>query len=102
MISKHITCKPQNDDYGRLARYIADASHKGEKALFSWFSGCWTEDDYQLAIEEVEMVQKTNVRTAKEKTYHLMVSFRPEDDDKLTQDVLQEIELEFARSLGFE
>jgi len=102
MISKHITCKPQNDDYGRLARYIADAGHKGEKTLLSWFSGCWTEDDYQLAIEEVETVQKTNVRTAKEKTYHLMVSLRPEDEDKLTPDVFREIELEFARVLGFE
>ena len=102
MISKHITCKPQNDDYGRLARYIADAGHRGEKTLLSWFSGCWTEDDYQLAIEEVETVQKTNVRTAKEKTYHLMVSFRPEDEDKLTPDIFREIEFEFAQVLGFE
>ena len=102
MISKHITCKPRNDDYGRLASYIADAGHRGEKTLLSWFSGCWTEDDYQLAIEEVEAVQKTNVRTAKEKTYHLIVSFRPDDEDKLTPDVYREIELEFARVLGFE
>jgi hypothetical protein len=102
MISKHISCKPRNDDYGRLARYIADAGHTGEKTLLSWFSGCWTEDDYQLAIEEVATVQKTNVRTAKEKTYHLLVSFRPEDEDKLTPDIIREIELEFARVLGFE
>jgi hypothetical protein len=102
MISRHITCKPHNDDYGRLARYIADAGHRGEKTLLSWFSGCWTEDDYQLAIEEAEAVQKTNVRTAKEKTYHMMISFRPEDEEKLTPDILREIELEFSRVLGFE
>ena len=46
------------------------------------------------------MVQATNVRTTKEKTYHLLVSFRPEDEDKLTPEVLKEIELEFAKALG--
>jgi len=34
MISKHVSCKPENDDYGRLARYIADAGHEG---MFHYF-----------------------------------------------------------------
>lgn len=29
MISRHVECEPQNDDYRRLANYIADASHDG-------------------------------------------------------------------------
>ena len=33
--------KPENDHYRRLARYIADADHAGEKALVSWCAGCW-------------------------------------------------------------
>ncbi len=51
MISRHVKCQPKNDDYRRLARYIADADHKGEKSLLSWCAGCWSGDDeYQLAI----------------------------------------------------
>jgi hypothetical protein len=100
MISRRITCQPQNDHYRRLALYIADAGHKGEKVLLSWCAGGWSDDDYELAIKEVEMVQATNVRTTKEKTYHLLVSFRPEDEYKLPPEILKEIELEFTRALG--
>jgi hypothetical protein len=35
MISRRIPCLPENDNYRRLARYIADASHDCEKALMS-------------------------------------------------------------------
>jgi hypothetical protein len=100
MISRHIVIQPKNDRYRRLALYIADAGQKGEKSLLSWCAGGWSDDDYELAIKEVEMVQATNVRTTKEKTYHLLVSFRPEDEDKLTPEVLRKIELEFAQALG--
>ena len=102
MISRHIPHKPGNDSYRRLARYIADASHRGEKALMSWCVGCWSGDDeYELGIEEAEIVQSLNTRSEKEKTYHLVVSFRPEDEAKLTPTMFKEIELEFAATLGF-
>jgi len=55
-----------------------------------------------LAIQEVADIQALNTRTAKEKTYHLIVSFRPEDEVRLTPEVLKEIEAEFAKALGFE
>jgi hypothetical protein len=100
MISRRIACQPKNDHYRRLALYIAGAGHKGEKLLANWCAGAWSEDDYGLAIEEVELVQATNVRTTREKTYHLLVSFRPEDEGKLTPAVLRAIETEFARALG--
>ena len=103
MISRHIHCEPQNDNYRRLAQYIADASHEGEKCLHTWCAGCWSGDDeYQLAIREVEDTQAMNVRTSKEKTYHLMISFRPEDEAKLTPETFKEIERDFANVLGFE
>ena len=102
MISRHIPHKVANDNYRRLARYIADASHQGEKALMSWCAGCWSGDDeYELGIEEAELIQSLNTRSAKEKTYHLVVSFRPEDEANLTPEVFKEIELEFAKTLGF-
>ncbi|WP_239061074.1 TraI/MobA(P) family conjugative relaxase [Desulfovibrio sp. JC022] len=102
MISRRIACKPQNDNYRRLAAYIADAKHKGEKSLMSWCAGCWAGDDYELAIQEVLDTQDLNKRTRKEKTYHLIVSFRPEDESVLTPETYKEIEQEFSKALGFE
>ncbi len=102
MISRHISRKVENDDYRRLARYIRAADHEDEKSLMSWCAGCWAGDDYELAIREVADTQVLNTRTTREKTYHLIVSFRPEDEAKLTPEMLKEIELEFAKSLGFE
>ena len=102
MISKREPHEPANDNYGRLARYIADASHGGEKCLASWTAGCAAGDDYDLAIDEVRATQGCNQRTKKEKTYHMIVSFRPDDHAKLTPEVLKDIETEFARSLGYE
>ncbi|SIO41244.1 relaxase/mobilization nuclease domain-containing protein [Halodesulfovibrio marinisediminis] len=94
--------KPKNDDYARLANYIADASHEGEKCLATWNAGCLADDDYQLGISEVIATQACNERTTKEKTYHLIVSFRPEDESKLSTDDFKDIEKCFAEVLGFE
>ncbi len=100
MISRRIHTKPENDDYGRLARYCADTRNSGEKVLVSWHRGC-DADDYQLGIREVEATQQLNTRSQKEKTYHLIVSFRTEDEPLLTPEIFREIEEEFARALGF-
>ena len=102
MISKLIFCKAKNDNYKRLASYIADASHAGEKSLMVWCAGCWAGDDYDTAIQEVADTQDLNTRTIKEKTYHLVISFRPEDEAKLTPETFKEIETEFAEVLGFQ
>ncbi|KHK02916.1 TraI/MobA(P) family conjugative relaxase [Desulfovibrio sp. TomC] len=102
MISRRIARKPGNDNYRRLAKYIADASRDGEKCLLTWCIGCWADDDYELAVQEVSDTQELNTRTTKEKTYHLIVSFRPEDEMRLTPEVLKAIEAEFAKALGFE
>ena len=100
MISKHIGRKPENDNYRALALYTGAASHEQEKLLFRWHEGC-ASDEFDLAIREVEAVQRMNTRTVKEKTYHLMVSFRPEDESRLTEAILKDIEREFAAALGF-
>lgn len=103
MIStKQPSPKPKNDNYARLANYIADASHEGEKCLMSWNTGCMAGDDFQLGISEVLATQDCNTRTKKEKTYHLIVSFRPEDEAKLTEKDFKDIEQRFAEVLGFE
>ena len=71
-----------------------------EKCLMSWCAGCWAGDDYDLAVQEVLDTQALNRRTGKEKTYHLLVSFHPEDEGKLTPDVFRQIEERFADALG--
>ena len=102
MISRRVPQKPENDDYRRLARYIAAADHPGEKSLMRWCSGCLAGDDYALGIQEAVDTQAMNTRTSKEKTYHLIVSFRPEDEARLTPELFRAIEEEFAKVLGFE
>lgn len=104
MISKHIHCKASNDNYKRLADYIAAAKHtkKQEKLLHSWCAGCIDNEDYESSIMEVELTQSLNTRSEKEKSYHLIVSFRKEDEGKLTKEDFKNIEQEFAKALGFE
>lgn len=101
MISKHVPYKAAHDNYGALARYIADASHEGEKCLASWCAGCAADDDYELAIVEAQAAQALNTRSTKEKTYHLLVSFRPEDEAKFTPETFKAIEERFAAILGY-
>ncbi|WP_460030710.1 relaxase/mobilization nuclease domain-containing protein [Megalodesulfovibrio paquesii] len=103
MISRRIQCKPGNDNYRRLANYIAGAGPHPEqdKVLFCWTEGCWAGDDYEWGIHEIVATQDMNLRSQKEKTYHLIVSFRPEDNDKLTPEIFKEIEQTFAAALGW-
>ena len=103
MIPKHIPREPENDNFRALALYAADAKigkEKGEKTLMSWHEGCMAEY-YLDAMMEVEATQAMNTRTTKEKTYHLMVSFRPEDEAKLTPEIIKDIEKELAKAIGF-
>lgn len=101
MISKKVGISPQNDNYARLADYIADAGHEGEKSLMHWCAGCLGDDDYQNGIAEAVDVQAMNTRSRQSKTYHLVVSFRPEDEAKLTPEVFRAIEERFAAALGY-
>jgi len=100
MISRKIGIGPKNDNYARLARYIAAAGQEGEKLLTSWCVGC-AEEDYAEGIAEVTDTQALNNRVKTAKTYHLIVSFRPEDESKLTPEAFREIEERFAAALGY-
>ena len=65
-----------------------------------WCTGMLGGDDYQEGIAESVDVQKLNTRAAA-KTYHLVISFRPEDEAKLTPDTFKAIEERFAAALGY-
>jgi len=100
MISKRVFIGAANDNYGRLARYIAAADHAGEKCLLSWCAGMLGGKDYAEGVAEVRDVQERNTRAAN-KTYHLVISFRPEDEARLTPEVFKAIEARFASALGY-
>jgi Relaxase/Mobilisation nuclease domain. len=101
MIAKRINIKPGNDNYTRLAEYIQAADHDGEKSLMAWCAGCLGGDDYAEGIAEAVDVQAMNVRTTKEKTYHLVISFRHEDEARLTPEAFKVMEERFAAALGY-
>jgi len=105
MISKKVGISPKNDNYARLADYIADAGNRakqgGEKSLMHWCAGCLGDEDYRNGIAEAVDVQAMNTRTKQSKTYHLVISFRPEDEAKLTPEAFKAIEERFAAVLGY-
>ena len=86
-------------NYKKLGNYCRDADHEGEKCLMSWYAGC-NAPDYDLALEEIKATQAMNTRAQGDKTYHLEICFRPEDEAKLTPEVYQRIECAFAEALG--
>ena len=89
------------DDYGSAARYISDSEHGGEKVLFAWHAGCQA-DSWEMSIREVLATQALNTASRREKTYHMVVSFHPEDESKLTEDILKDIAQAFADGLGYD
>jgi len=95
--------KPVRDDYTRLGEYIAAAKEKGEKLDKFWIVNCGagTElGDLKTALIEIEAKRFMNPK-ARNKTYHLMVSFRPGEREKLSADDLKDIERNFADALGY-
>ena len=77
MISKRVFIEAANDNYARLATYIADAvpgsEHDSEKCLMSWCEGMFGGEDYAEGIAEARDVQARNTRAAS-KTYHLVIT----------------------------
>jgi len=103
MIARRIDREAANDNYRALALYAVDATiggHQGEKTFHSWYAGGEAET-YLDGLIEVEATQALNTTAEEEKTYHLMVSFRPKDEDKLTKEVLEDIERIYAEALGY-
>ncbi len=105
MISRHIPIAPENDNYGRLARYIArigEYADGSEPPSLTWCAGCSGGEDYAEGIAEAQDTQALNTRAAGNKSYHLVISFRHEDQAALTPEKLREIERRFAETLGLD
>ena len=89
------------DDYERLADYVS--AHKESDKLHSlWIENCQSGDSIEaldLATAEIKATQDQNLR-ARNKTYHLMVSFQKSDRIPSTKE-LKNMEKAYAEVLGF-
>lgn len=104
MIAKKIARRPEvADDFTHLAEYIAAAREEGEKLDRFWIANCdaGTElADLDAALAEIEAVRHLSA-PAGDKTYHLVVSVRPDDRERLDGAALEDIAATFAEALGF-
>lgn len=105
MIAKRISKDAGvGDNYTRLAEYIAAAEEKGEKLHAFWIQNCDTGTDLadlETALYEIEAVRNM-CPDVKEKTYHLIVSFRPGEHETLSKADLQNMAARYINALGFE
>jgi hypothetical protein len=84
--------------FDALVRYITDAQAKNERVGYVAVTNCHS-DLRDVAITEVLNTQAQNTRSGADKTYHLIISFRPgEQPDHAT---LKAIEARICEGLGF-
>jgi hypothetical protein len=57
--------------------------------------------DIKDAVREIQTVQLRNKRTTKDKTLHVLLSFRASDEVNLTPELRQKIEQDFCEQIGF-
>ena len=91
-----------NDELRRNNEHAANAKQikkSNEKCLVNWCAGCSENDKYEESIFEAVDVQSANNRTKNTKTYHLVISFNPLDEAKLTTEDFKKIEERFAEVL---
>ena len=101
-----ITPKQPRDDrtVSRLSRLVPYMLRgKGEERC-TWYmagnlDGLDRQEDAELAVEVMEVLQKGNVRAKGDKTYHLVISFHPEDR-RLAPAELEEVVRRAVRAAG--
>ena len=78
---------------------------KGEERC-TWYmtgnlGGLHRREDAELAVEVMELLQEGNVRAKKDRTYHLVISFHPEDR-RLTPAELENVVRRAVKAAGLE
>ena len=100
MIAKAFkTRRPGTSSMRRLVEYITSEQGKAHRIGEIIISNC-TYESPELAMREMLVTQARNNRATSDKTYHLLVSFRPGEDP--TPDTLRKVESAICRKLGFE
>ncbi|WP_419653440.1 TraI/MobA(P) family conjugative relaxase, partial [Thiolapillus sp.] len=99
MIARHVPMRPLGkSDFAGLVRYISDKQDKTERLGIVQATNCQA-DSMPAVIAEVLATQRLNTRAEGDKTFHLLVSFRP--GEKPAADVLKAIEERICAGLGY-
>lgn len=99
MIIKHVPMRSvKKSDFAGLAEYITDEQGKTERVGLFTTTNC-DADTITTVIGEVLATQRLNTRATGDKTYHLLVSFRPGENPDAK--VLKAIEKRICSGLGY-
>ncbi|MFH0785234.1 MAG: TraI/MobA(P) family conjugative relaxase, partial [Pseudomonadota bacterium] len=99
MIIKHVPMRSvKKSDFAGLAEYITDEQGKTERVGLCTTTNC-DADTIPTVIGEVLATQRLNTRATGDKTYHLLVSFRPGENPDAK--VLKSIEERICSGLGY-
>ena len=89
---------PSKSSVIRLVSYLADKQGHEQRVHTSWTTNLESED-LQWAGIEMRAVQRMNVRSKADKTYHLVISFPTGETPNL--DTLKSIENDVCTKLGY-
>ncbi len=92
-------CRSGTSSMRRLVEYITSEQGKAHRIGEIIISNCQYESP-ELAMWEMLITQARNHRATSDKTYHLLLSFRPGENP--TPDTLRKVESAICRKLGFE
>lgn len=99
MIAKHVPMRAVGkSNFADLANYICDSQGKDHRLGQVRITNCESAT-LNTAIEEIMATQASNTRAKSDKTFHLIVSFRP--GEEVGDDVLSAIESRICDGLGF-
>ena len=93
--------KPKLSSFKRLVEYCMDDQGNELRVKDVNISNC-ASTDVADAINEVILTQSLNTRSKKDKSMHLILSFRPQDEPKLTPELREKLEKEFVEKLGID
>ena len=87
----------KKSNFSGLVIYITNEQNKNERVGEVTVTNCHS-DQAEAAMIEVLNTQAQNTRAASDKTYHLLISFRPDEQPDAT--TLKAIEMQICESLG--
>lgn len=98
MIAKHIPIRSlKKSDFANLVNYITDSQGNIERVGAVSFTNCHAAN-IDIALAEILATQQMNTRSKSDKTFHLIVSFRPGENPSST--ILNDVESSIAADLG--
>jgi hypothetical protein len=101
MLTKEIKMNDTGkSSFERLVDYITNDQGNELRIQDVTITNC-SSTDLKEAVGEIQLDQLQNKRTAKDKTLHVLLSFRASDEANLTPELRQKIEQDFCEQIGF-